>query len=185
AGGGGGVSLGERRELGAGQIRLDEGDVGDGGAGVLGVGAVDRATEPTHQGRHLRSDWELPTGARLDDPNALDAADIGDLGPIALPHVQFGAVQAERLNLNHPPAWLSLAWLPDRVLWSIDSVPSFKMPPPWLTPSAWLPDRVQWWIESVPSFRMPPPRRGLPSAFPLAMVSWSKLTVAPGSTTKT
>src|SRR5262249_1073861 len=42
-------------------------------------------------------------------------ADVGDLSPVPLPHVQFGVVEAERLDLDHCVAvlWFGLWDLPD------------------------------------------------------------------------
>jgi hypothetical protein len=51
---------------------------------------------------------ELTAGAGFDDADALDAADVGDLGPLALAHVQLGVVEAERLDLDHRVAVLRL-----------------------------------------------------------------------------
>jgi len=67
----------------------------------LGVAAVARPAQPAHQRRYLGPRAELTAGARLDDADALDATDVGDLGPLPLPHVQLGVVQAERLDLDN------------------------------------------------------------------------------------
>ena len=110
-----GVGLRDRGQVGPREARLDGRHVRHGGAGVLGVAAVDRPAQPAHQGRHLGPDGELAAGAGLDDADALDAADVGDLGPLALPHVQLGVVEAERLDLDHRVAVfrLRLRDLPD------------------------------------------------------------------------
>ena len=95
-----GVGLRDRGQVGPREVRLDRRDVRHRGAGVFGVAAVDRPAQPAHQGRHLGADRELAAGAGLDDADALDAADLGGLGPLAPAHVQLGVVDAERLDLD-------------------------------------------------------------------------------------
>jgi hypothetical protein len=68
------------------RFRFDGRDLRHGGASELGVTAVDRPAEPAHQRRHLGPDRELPAGARLDQADALDPADVRDLGPFFCPH---------------------------------------------------------------------------------------------------
>src|SRR5262249_3512954 len=108
AGPGSGVGLWDRRQLGPREVRLDRRDVSDGRAGILGVAAVDRPAQAAHQGRHLGPEGELPAGAGLANADALDPADFGDLGPLALAHVHFGVVDPERLDLDHRMADLGL-----------------------------------------------------------------------------
>ena len=74
----------------------------------LGIAAVDRPAETAHQGRHFGADRKFAAGAGLDDADALDAADVRDLGPFTLPHVQLGVVEAERFDLDHSVARLGL-----------------------------------------------------------------------------
>src|SRR5262249_13048650 len=82
------------------QVRIDCCDVCDRSAGVLGVAAVDRPAESAHQCGNLCPRGELAAGARFDNADALDSADVRDLGPIALAHVLLGVVDPERLDLN-------------------------------------------------------------------------------------
>src|SRR5205085_1946013 len=82
-------------------VRLDRRDVRDRGAGVLGVAAVDRPAQATYQSRHFGPDGELPAGTGLDHADTLDPADVRNLGPFPLPHMQLSMVEAERLDLDY------------------------------------------------------------------------------------
>ena len=102
------IGLGKRGELGPGQVGLDQGDVRRGRAGVFGVAPVDGPAEAAHQRGHLRPDRKLAARAGLHDADALDAADLGGLGPLAPTHVHLGVVDAERLDLDDDMAGLRL-----------------------------------------------------------------------------
>ena len=112
------VGLRDRRQIFPWEIRVDGGDVRYGGAGVLGVTAIDRPAQPAHQGGHFRPDGEFPARAGLDDANALDAADVCDLRPFSPSHVHLGVVDAERLDLDYRVAVFGFRFrdLPDNQL---------------------------------------------------------------------
>lgn len=65
------------------------------------VAAVDGATESAHQGRDFGADREFPSGAGIDDADALYAAYFCGLGPFAPTHVHFRVVDAESLDPDH------------------------------------------------------------------------------------
>jgi hypothetical protein len=53
-----------------------------------------------HQRGDLGTDRELAAGGGFDQADALDAAHRRGLGPLASAHVQFGVVEAERLDFD-------------------------------------------------------------------------------------
>src|SRR5262249_25097367 len=90
------------------QIGFDKCDVGHARAGIFGVTAIDRATEPAHQCCDLGTDRELASRAGLHQTDAFDAADLCSLGPFASAHVHLGVVETEGLDLDDDVAKLGL-----------------------------------------------------------------------------
>ena len=62
---------------------------------------VSCATEAAHQRRDLRADRKLATGTGFYDTDAFDATDFGSFRPFATPHVDFGMIDAKRLNCDN------------------------------------------------------------------------------------
>lgn len=109
------IGLRDRRQLGPRKVRLDCGNIGDGSDGVLGVAAVDRTAQPSHEGSHFCARCEFAAGTGFDHAHTFDATDVGDLGPLPFPHMQLGMIETEGFDLNHdmPLLRFGLRNLPD------------------------------------------------------------------------
>src|SRR5258706_299148 len=95
-------------KLGPLQIRLNERDVRCGRARIFGIAAIDGAAEAAHQGRHLGPDGELAAGTGFHEPDALNAAYLRSLSPLASTHMHLSVVDTERLDFNDDIASLGL-----------------------------------------------------------------------------
>jgi hypothetical protein len=100
------VGFRDRGEIFPGKVGLDLRDICRGRAHVLGVAAVDGPPQAAHQCGYLGSDREFAAGAGFDEADALDAADLGGLGPFSPAHVHLGVVYAKRLDLDDDMARL-------------------------------------------------------------------------------